>query len=381
MTLLRAAIAWHVFALTGSAFHLGLIGLAQFVPHVAFTLVGGAVADAHDRRRVIMLSQCASAACGVALWLATRSDAVSLPFLYGLVMLAATAGAFESPSRQAMVPTLVPREQFPRAVTVTATVTALAFMTGPAAGGLVIAELGIASAYLAQALLLVASLVGLFFLPPRPPEGPPRGIGLETIREGLRFVWHQPVVLGCMTLDLFAVVFGGATALLPIYADEILQVGARGYGILSSSFEAGALLMSIFLVWMRPVRRAGRALLWAVAAFGLATVAFGLSTWFPLSLAAYVAVGMADQVSVVLRGTAIQLSTPDALRGRVSAVNMLFIGASNQLGAVESGFVAAVTSAPFAVVSGGLGCLLVVALVAWRNGPLRGYRTDAPAGA
>ena len=180
-----------------------------------------------------------------------------------------------------------------------------------------------------------------------------------------------------MVLDMFAVIFGGASALLPIYADDILHVGARGYGLLSSSIEAGALLTSVVLITVPPITYAGRALLIAVGAYGLATVVFGLSRSFPLSLAAYMAVGVADQVSVVMRSTAIQLCTPDALRGRVSAVNFIFINASNQLGAAESGFMAALTSAPFAVVSGGIACLAVLALVAAKLPELRRYRIDA----
>jgi MFS family permease len=196
----------------------------------------------------------------------------------------------------------------------------------------------------------------------------------RAVREGIVFVRRQPVVLGCMTLDMFAVIFGGATALLPIYANEILDVGARGYGVLSASLEAGALVSSLVMMMLPPIRRAGMALLVGVTVYGAATVAFGLSVWFPLSVLAYALVGAADQVSVVMRNTAIQLSTPDEIRGRVSAVNFLFIGASNQLGAVESGFVAALTNAPFAVVSGGIGCLAVVAVVAAKLPALRRYR-------
>ncbi len=301
---------------------------------------------------------------------------MSLPLLFGIVLLAAVASAFENPSRAALLPTLVAREAFPRAVTVAATNQALAFVTGPAVGGFVIAARGIGAAYAGHALLVLGSLVLMTLLhSPRGAE-PTRAVRLQAIREGIAFVRSQPVVLGCMTLDMFAVIFGGATALLPIYANEILNVGARGYGILTSSLEAGALLMSLLLVWLPPIRRAGPALLAAVTLYGVATIVFGLSRFFPLSVAAYMVAGMADQVSVVLRGTAIQLTTPDALRGRVSSVNSLFIGASNQLGAAEAGFVAALTSAPFAVVSGGIGCLVVVALVALRIPALRSYRTD-----
>ncbi len=380
MTLLRASIAWHVFELSGSAFHLGLIGLVQFIPALGLTLVGGAVADSRDRRRVILTTQVAAFACSFVLFLATSAGWTSLPLLYGMVLLAAVASSFEGPSRASLLPSLVPREYFPRAVTFAATNQALAFVTGPALGGLVIAAAGIAAAYATHALLMCGALAGMAFLRSPAASGPRRAIDFAAIREALAFVRRQPVVLGCMTLDMFAVIFGGATALLPIYANEILKVGPEGYGVLSASLELGALSMSILLVWLPPIRRAGPALLVAVALFGVATIVFGLSRWFPLSIAAYMLAGMADQVSVVLRGTAIQLSTPDALRGRVSSVNMLFIGASNQLGAVESGFVAALTSAPFAVVSGGVGCLLVVAIVALRLPALRAYRTDVAPG-
>lgn len=380
MTLLRAAIAWHVFQISGSAFDLGLIGLVQFVPALGLTLVGGAVADAYDRRRVILATQATALVCSAVLFVTTQAGAASLPLLYGMVLLAAVASAFESPSRASLLPTLVAREHFPRVVTVAATNQALAFMTGPVLGGFVIAAGGVGAAYGVHVLLIAGSLLGMAFLRSPRSWSPTRAVRWEAIREGLVFVRRQGVVLGCMTLDLFAVLFGGATALLPIYANEILHVGARGYGILSASLEMGALAMSLLLVWLPPIRRAGPALLATVTLYGVATIVFGLSRWFPLSVAAYMAAGMADQVSVVLRGTAIQLSTPDALRGRVSAVNMIFIGGSNQLGAAESGFVAALTSAPFAVVSGGIGCLLAVAIVALRIPALRRYRTDVRVG-
>jgi hypothetical protein len=225
----------------------------------------------------------------------------------------------------------------------------------------------------------VGSIAGLGFLRPERVGVRARVVTLRAILDGLRFVRRSPVVLGCMTLDMLAVVLGGATALLPIYASEILAVGPAGYGVLTSALEIGALVTSVALVALPPLRRAGRALLAAVAVYGVATIVFGVSRSFPLSLAAYVLVGIADQVSVVVRATAIQLETPDELRGRVSAVSMMFIQASNQLGAAESGFVAALTSAPFAVVSGGVGALVVVAIVAVAVPELRRYRTDRPA--
>ena len=374
MTMLRAAIAWHVYSLTGSPFHLGLIGVVQFAPVLGLTLVGGAVADSFERRRIIMFAQIVPLCCALALVATTAGGMIALTGLYAAVFVVAAAGAFENPARAALLPTLVTRETFPRAVTLASTGQALAFMSGPASGGFVIAWAGIGAAYAAAAALLVVSLLCLAMLHPERQAGERRAMSWTAVREGLGFVRRNEVVLGCMTLDMFAVVFGGATALLPVYANDILKVGARGYGMLSASLEAGALLTSLALVFLPPLRQAGRSLLVAVAIFGLATIGFGLSTWFPASIVFYVVCGMADQLSVVMRSTAIQLSTPDALRGRVSAVNFIFIGASNQLGAAESGFVAALTSPVFAVVSGGIGTLIVVAVVAARMPKLRQYR-------
>jgi len=379
-TMLRTAIAWHVFALSHSAFHLGLIGLVQFVPVLGLMLVGGALADTYERRRLMMIAQAIPLACGLVLFFATRAGSVELLMLYGVVVAAAVSWSLDSPARAALLPTLVGRPDFPRAVTIASTVQALAFATGPAIGGWVIGAATVAAAYAVVVALVGVSLGALVFLRPQHPRGTAGAMSLAAVREGLRFVARNQVVLGCMVLDMFAVIFGGAVALLPIYATDILGVGARGYGLLTASLDIGALCMSLVLALTPPVRRAGRALLVGVAVYGVVTIVFGLSRWFPLSVAAYMMAGMADQVSVVMRSTAIQLSTPDALRGRVSAVNMIFIGASNQLGAAESGFVAALTTPTFSVVSGGLGCLLVVAVVGTRLPRLRRYRTDVESG-
>jgi len=376
MTLLRAAVYWHVFELSHSTFQLGLIGLAQFVPAVSLTLVGGAVADAYDRRRIMRLAQLPLLASAAVLFFATQGGSVSVPLLYAAVFSNSVAFAFDSPARQALLPSLVPLESFPRAVTIASTATALSFATGPALGGLLIAEFGVASAYAAYAVLVALNALGLGFVREVRPPAERRAPSWHAVREGLGFVRRNPIVLGCMSLDMLAVILGGATALLPVYA-KLLDVGPRGYGLLTSSLELGALAMALLLLLRPPIERAGRALLAAVAVYGVATIVFGLSRAFPLSVAAYLVVGMADQVSVVLRQTAIQLATPDALRGRVSAVNMIFIAASNQLGAVESGFLAAATSPTFAVVAGGVGCLVVVAWTAWRLPELRGYRVHA----
>jgi MFS family permease len=375
--LLRAAILWHVFELSHSAFQLGVVGIVQFVPALGLMLVGGALADTHDRRRIMMTAQWLWFVAAAVLCTAVYTGRVSLPVLYAMVLLVAVAGAFDSPARAALLPTLVPRELLARTVTIASTNQALAFATGPALAGILIAEAGIGAVYAAYAALVIGSIVAMVFVRPVV-EAPSRNApSIAAIREGLGFVRRRQVVLGCMVLDMFAVIFGGAMALLPVYANDILHVGPRGYGLLSAASEIGALLTSATLTLLPPIRRAGPTLLATVAMFGLATILFGVSRWFPLSLAAYMLVGVADQVSVVMRSTAIQLSTPDALRGRVSAVNLLFIGASNQLGAAESGFLAALTSAPFAVVSGGVACLVVVVVVAATMPELRHYQIGA----
>jgi MFS family permease len=377
---MRSAISWHVYSVTDSAFHLGLIGIVQFVPALLLTLVGGAVADTYDRRRIINAAQIVLLIAGAVLFAVTLRGAVSVPALYAAVLLISSAGAFESPARVALLPGLVPRARFPRAVTISSTNQALAFASGPAGGGVIIAHAGIAAAYGTFLGLIAIAFVLILMVGPTPrADGPKRAVSIAAITEGLRFVWSRPVVLGCMTLDMFAVIFGGATALLPIYAKDILHVGARGYGLLSASLEIGALTMALILMVRPPVHRAGVTLLVAVAIYGAATMVFGWSRVFPLSIGAYMIAGMADQVSVVMRSTAVQLSTPDELRGRVSSVSMLFIGASNQLGAAESGFVAELTTPTFAVVSGGAACLLVVLIVALRLPELRQYRVGTRA--
>ncbi len=374
MTLFGSAVAWHVYDLSHSPGQLGLIGLIRFVPSLALSLPAGAVADSLDRRRLIQLAQVVPMLCSASMCAITLAGGASLPVLYAAVALASIAGVFEQPARASMLPQLVSRERFPRAVTLMATLLFLGFATGPVLTGVTTARAGIAAAYALHAALVLGSISSLARIPKLPALANPARVTWRAIVEGLRYVRHNQVVLGCMALDMFAVILGGATALLPVYARDILRVDADGYGLLSGSLELGALLMSGVLVFLPGFRRAGLALLWSVVAFGLATAAFGVSRSFPLSVAFYMMVGMADAVSVVLRSTVIQLSTPDELRGRVSSVNFIFIGASNNLGAAESGFLAELTSPTFAVVFGGLGCLVVAALVAWRMPKLRGYR-------
>lgn len=366
LTMLRASLMWHLYALTKSPLDLGLVGLMQFIPALTLSLPAGVVADRFDRRRIAQLGQLVVACVCIALAAVTPAGHTRPIHLFAVAMLVAAASAFMNPARAALLPSLVTRAQFPRAVTWASTAQALAFATGPALAGLVLASSTIGVAYAGAALLLVASIVTLAFLQVAPADASAKRAALSwhSVLEGLRFVRQKKIVLGAMTLDLFAVILGGAGALLPVFANDVLHVGARGYGALSASFEIGAVAMSVLLVALPPIGRAGPALLRAVVCYGVATIIFGASTAFPLSLVAYGVAGAADQVSVVLRQTLVQLNTPDELRGRVSSVSSIFIGASNQLGAVEAGFVAAATTAPIAVVSGGIGVLVVVVIVA-----------------
>jgi MFS family permease len=349
----------------------------QFLPTVPVTLVGGAVADSRDRRSIVAVALGATCLASAGLGLATHAGAATLAGVLAAALALAVARSFESPANMALLPSIVPREIFPSAVVVSATARNLGWMTGPVAMGLIVDRAGIAAAYATAAGCFALSVALLARLRAGPAEAMRARVSLAAIREGVGFVRSRPVILGSMALDMFAMIFAGSTALLPVFARDILHVGPRGYGVLAAGLSIGTSLMTAILLLRRPPARPGRALCLAVAVFGLATVAFGASRAFALSLAALVVAGMADEVSMVARSIIIQLSTPDALRGRVSSVNMVFIGASNELGRAESGFLAALTSATFSVVFGGFACLGVLAAVAVLVPGLRRYRVDA----
>jgi MFS family permease len=376
-TMLQAVIAWQVYQLSGSALQLGIIGLVRFVPAFALSFVSGAVVDTYNRQRVLLAAQMIpllSSAIMVAA-LATGHD--SLPLVYGIVFFAGVASAFEGPARQSLIPALVPRHLFQRAITLNSTLQSICSISGPAVGGILIAVSGLELAYAVHFTLILLSMVLLWPVQvPNVARASRPGVNLTSIREGLAYVRTHPIVLGAMTLDLFAVIFGGAKALLPIYAVEVLHADAIAYGILTAAIDVGALSAAILMIALPTPVHTGRVLLASVAAYGLATVAFGLATWLPASIVFYALVGAADQVSVVMRQNAIQLSIPDELRGRITAVNFVFINASNQLGALESGVVATMTNAMFAVVTGGIACVGVVGLIAWRIPELREYQAQ-----
>lgn len=371
--LLQAIILWQVYAISHSTLSLAIVGLVGFVSALLSSLIGGAVVDAYDRRVVLFVSQIVPGLGSLGLLAAIATDHARLEWMYVLVLVTGLAASFEYPARQAILPAIVSSRLFTRALTINSALSSVTSVTGPALGGVLIAVGGVGHAYAVHAVLIFISTLTLVPLHIPAVHGGGR-IQVAAIREGLAFVWHRPVLLGAMSLDMLAVLFGGARALLPVYAVDVLRADALGYGILSASLEAGTLVMALILVVLPTTRHTGRILLLSVAAFGLATVLFGASRSLALSVVAYGLVGMADQVSMVMRHNTIQLNTPDALRGRVTAVNSVFISASNELGALESGLVASATNAVFAVVSGGLACLVVVGLIAWRVPALRRYQ-------
>jgi MFS family permease len=372
-----AALMWQVYDITGSALPLAFVGLARFLPSFAVSFIGGALADTRDRKSIIALAQIAPICVSTLLWALTATGSITVGMIYPAVALLGAAAAFEGPARGALLPQVVPRASFQRAVAVATTAQQLTLVIGPAITGVVIATYGVAPAYLLHVALLV---VGLGYLSGvrRRAETIVRGkFSVTLIWEGLIFIWRNRPVFGAMALDMVAVIFSNADALLPIYARDVLDVGAPGYGLLTSSKAVGMLAMAASLTLLPPLVRTGRALIVTVALYGLATLTFGLSTWFPLSLVLFGLGAAFDQLSVVMRQNIIQMGTPDELRGRVSSVNFVFIGASNQLGAVRAGLVATwADSAVFAVVSGGFACLAAVLVIGLLIPALWGHRIE-----
>jgi len=356
------AIGWDIYERTGSALALGWAGLAQFLPIAAFFLPAGQIADRHDRRRVIAWSLGLWSVAALALAGAAHLEA-GVGWVYAAITGTGAAIVLNRAARDAMLPKLVPPASLQSAVAWNMSTFQVALVSGPALAGMVIAATGSARAvYLANLVALVAAAWLALSIRHRMALEAPRAGSLAELFGGVTHVWRTKVVLGMMSIDLFAVLLGSATALLPIYAKDILQVGPAGLGWLAAGPAAGAVLMGVTQGYRRPWAHAGRAFMWGVAVFGVATVVFGLSRSFWLSLAALVALGAADNASAVIRQTVLQLRTPDALRGRVSAVNRVFISSSNELGAFESGVLAAFTGPVFAVVFGGCATLAIVAL-------------------
>ena len=356
------AVGWQIYALTDSALSLGLIGLTQFLPQFLLALPAGHVADNFDRRRINF--RCQLGKFGAVAWIAAGSyaGAVSVETLYACTFAFGVAHAFQQPALRALMPTLVTRGALPQCIAWTAGVKKAAIIAGPALGGLLylfgaVAAYGAgAVCFLAAGILLARIRLTQGLVPVREP------MTMKSLFGGIAFIWKRPVILGALSLDLFAVLLGGATALLPIYARDILDVGPGGLGLLRAAPAVGAVLVSVVLIRVRFERRVGRVLFASIAAFGVATIVFGLSHSFALSFAALVVLGGSDMVSMVIRQSLVQLQTPAGMRGRVGSVHAVFTGTSNQLGQFESGLLAAWLGAVSSVIIGGAGTLLVVGL-------------------
>lgn len=371
--MLGIVVAWDIYHMTRSPLDLGNVGLAQVLPVFLFTFLAGHIADRYDRRRTVVITQLSAAAVGLVL--ALSGEFRGIWTIYGCLFLIATARAFQWPVTSSMLPQTVPMEHLTNAISWNGSARELATMTGPAIAGLMIATLGSEPVYFGQAVCSLISAFCFFNVHvPAHPEDTRAQPGWSGFVEGLQFVWREKVILSAMSLDLLAVLFGGATALMPIFAEEILHVGAQGLGWLQAAPALGATLMSLALAHFGTIAKAGRVLLGSVIAFGVATIVFAVSSNFLLSLLALFLLGVFDAISVVLRISLVQMRTPSHLRGRVSAVNALFITSSNQWGAVESGVAASLMGTVPSVVFGGVMTILIVTGIGWASRSLREWK-------
>ncbi len=367
-------VAWQMYAVTHDPLALGMVGLAEAAPFIALALPAGHVADVRDRKRIALVALVILFACAVALAAASalflargRTGGWIRWTIYAVIVVCGGARSFLLPARNALGADLVPRPLYPSAVAWRTGIWQVAAVTGPAMGGLLYAWVGATSSYGIGAALMAIALftVARIEAPPRPPVGRAEPLG-QSVRAGLAFIFARPIFLGALTLDLLAVLFGGAVAILPLFADQILHVGPQGLGALRAAPAVGAVLMSGLLALRPPPRRAGRLFLSAVALFGVFTIGFALSRWFWLSMMLLAASGAADMLSVYFRGTLIQVLAPSGMLGRISAVNQIFIGSSNEIGAFESGVAAKLLGTVSSVVVGGVITVVVTLLTGWR---------------
>jgi MFS family permease len=371
------AINWHVYLLTKDPLALGLVGLFRGVPIIICSLAGGVVADAVDRKRAMIVTQTLMLLTAALLTAETMAGLKSVWPIYMLSGIAAAAQAFDTPARQALMPTLVPDEDFPNAVSLGVIVFNVAIIVGPAIAGFILAETGPAIIYGLNALSFLAVIGALIAMrtsgKPDLQRGRREALSFRALKEGLRFVWQTPIIVQTMTLDFAATFFGSATLLLPIFAQERLHVGARGYGFLAAAPAIGSVLTALTMARLGTLRRQGRLVVASVAVFGVATAVFGISTIYWLSLLMLATLGAADTVSTVLRQTIRQLVTPNPLRGRMTSINMMFFMGGPQLGELEAGALAKLIGAPFSVVVGGMGALICAALAAVKSKSLMDF--------
>lgn len=371
----NAAIHWQTYEISGSALALGGLGLARLLPIVLFSLWGGVVADTRNRRRVMLVTQSVMMGSAFTLGLVTWLGVVNLAWIYGLGAVNAAAAAFDLPSRQSLTPNLVPREDLTNAVTLGSMVFQIASIVGPGVAGILIGRFGVGIIYWLNGLSFLALIGALLLMKTAtPPKLQTNNAPLKTMLEGMKYVFQERIILSTMLLDFFATFFSGANTLLPIFATDILHVGPEGFGLLAAAESAGSVITGLILSVRGEIHAKGAALLSGVAIYGAATIGFGLSETFALSLLFLALLGAGDTLSTILRSAIRQLVTPDELRGRMTSVNMIFFMGGPQLGEMEAGVTAALFGAPLAVALGGAATLVLVGITAIRVPALRQYR-------
>jgi MFS family permease len=372
-----AAINWHIYLLTHSALALGLLGACRAVPIILCSLMGGVVADVVDRRRLMVMTQIVMLLCSAVLALVTYSGLRHAWPIFLLTAIASAAWAFDTPARQSLMPMLVPVKDFPNAVSISMLMFHIGLITGPPLAGFLLATHGPELVYGINAASFLAVIAGLLLMhtsgKPEKSESEKSEISLQALVEGLRFVWRTPIIVQTMTLDFVATFFASANQLLPIYAKDILNVGARGYGLLAAAPAAGAIIAGLVMARLGVWKNQGLTVIISIAFYGAAMIAFGVSRVFWVSLLMLAATGAADAVSTILRQTIRQLLTPNNLRGRMTSINMIFFMGGPQLGEVEAGAVAALFGAPISVVTGGAACVLAAVLALIKAKNLRRY--------
>lgn len=372
-----AAINWHIYVLTRSRLALGGVGLVRVVPIVLCSLIGGALADTVDRKKLMVFTQSTMLVCAAILSVITSRGLTTIWPIYLLTAIASGALAFDSPARQSLLPMLVPEEDFPNAVSLGLIAFQLSTVFGPMAAGLLLSFRGPAIIYAINAVSFLGVIGAVLMIrasgAPGPGGSAPPGVSFAAIREGLKFVWRTPIIVQTMTLDFAATFFASATALLPVFAAEILKVGARGYGLLTSASAIGSVIAAFVMARLGNLRRQGATVVGAIAVYGAATIGFGVSRIYWVSLLMLALVGASDTVSTVLRQTIRQLVTPNYLRGRMTSVNMVFFMGGPQLGEMEAGTVAQFIGAPLSVITGGIGCIVAVLVALFKARSLLGY--------
>ncbi|WKZ41833.1 MAG: MFS transporter [Anaerolineales bacterium] len=374
------AIFWHINQLNPNPIALGGIGVARILPIVIFSLIGGALADSVDRRKVLFVTQSAAALLALTLGLLTQFGSITIWHIYVITALQAVTVAFDAPSRQALVPNLLPKKDLPNAFSMTFTAAQVGSVLGPALSGIVIAAFGQEAVYYINSISFVAVIAALILIGHVPQAFAEKaaGVSVAAIREGFRFIFSKPIIFSTMLLDFVATFFASAHTLMPIIAREVLNVSVVEYGYLSAAPAVGAVLIALVISQVKEIRRQGQIFLGSVIVFGLATVIFGATRLFIIAWLAIAVTGAADGVSTIIRNTIRQLQTPDHIRGRMTSVNQLFFQGGPQLGEIRAGLVAQLFGAPYAIISGGIGCIIGTLAIAWKWPHLTKYNGDEP---